>query len=127
MSADPTLHDKLVAITDEDVRVLVEKDKDYGSSWKKRGGSGAFFMLARKWDRLENQVQQHNFDIFAAINKDRREEGILDDIRDLRRYLELVESEVVAVGKLNNHEDKTGQEHPFGYDSILDTPVGDRE
>ena len=51
-------------------------------------------MLARKWDRLEKQVTEQGYDIFQAIAYDGREEGILDDIRDLRRYLFLVEAEV---------------------------------
>ena len=51
-------------------------------------------MLARKWDRLEKQVDEYNYDIFNAAKEDMREEGILDDIRDLRRYLFLVEAEV---------------------------------
>jgi hypothetical protein len=50
-------------------------------------------MLARKMDRLENQVRKHGWDVFEAIQKDGRAEGIMDDIRDLRRYLILVESE----------------------------------
>jgi len=53
-------------------------------------------MLARKWDRLEKQVGEYNYDIFRAAYDDRREEGIIDDIRDLRRYLFLVEAQVRA-------------------------------
>ena len=51
-------------------------------------------MLARKWDRLEKQVSEQSYDVFQAAANDGREEGILDDIRDLRRYLFLVEAEV---------------------------------
>jgi len=79
-----------------DVTELREKDKEYGGSWKKRGGANAFFMLCRKWDRIEQFVEKHDWDIFKAIKKDERPEGILDDIRDLRRYLLLVEAEMVA-------------------------------
>jgi hypothetical protein len=56
---------------------------------------GAFMMLARKWDRLEKQTNDFGYDLFAAINDDTRDEGILDDIRDLRRYLLLVESHML--------------------------------
>ena len=49
-------------------------------------------MLARKWDRLEKQVKEANYDVFQAVVDDPREEGILDDIKDLRRYLALVET-----------------------------------
>ena len=74
-----------------DVDGLVKAAESYGTSWRNRGGVGAFMMLARKWDRLENQVRKYNFDIFEAMIEDTRTEGIIDDIRDLRRYLLLVE------------------------------------
>jgi len=77
-----------------DTLKLNEAEKSYGDSWKQRGGVGAFMMLARKWDRLEKQVGECNYDVFQAAIQDSREEGILDDIRDLRRYLFLVEAEV---------------------------------
>jgi len=79
---------------DEDGRVLYNKAKSYGDSWKKRGGIGAFMMLARKWDRIEQQVQEYGYDVFKAIQNDSADEGILDDIRDLRRYLFLVDAEM---------------------------------
>ena len=77
-----------------DTLKLNEAEQSYGDSWKQRGGVGAFMMLARKWDRLEKQVTEHNYDVFHAIEQDAREEGIIDDIRDLRRYLFLVEAEI---------------------------------
>tara|TARA_R100001086_G_C11692628_1_gene219021 strand:- start:135 stop:515 length:381 start_codon:yes stop_codon:yes gene_type:complete len=76
----------------EDTEQLHISEQSYGDSWRKRGGVGAFMMLARKWDRLENQTIAHNWDIFKAIESDERPEGILDDIKDLRRYLFLVEA-----------------------------------
>ena len=79
----------------EDVDALHEAEQSYGDSWRQRGGVGAFMMLARKWDRLEKQTNDFGYDIFAAINDDTRDEGILDDIRDLRRYLLLVESHIL--------------------------------
>ena len=83
-------------ITATDVAALNIAQLSYGDSWKKRGGTGAFMMLARKWDRIERQVEQFNHDIFEAVNKDTRDEGLIDDIRDLRRYLALVEGELMA-------------------------------
>lgn len=74
-----------------DVDALEKAEESYGNSWRQRGGVGAFMMLARKWDRIENQVQAENYDIFSSYQKDTRPEGILDDIQDLRRYLLLVE------------------------------------
>ena len=81
-------------IATEDIRALAKAEESYGDSWKKRGGVGAFMMLARKWDRLETQVSAKNFDVFEAADQDKRPEGILDDIQDLRRYLFLVEAEL---------------------------------
>lgn len=106
----------LGVVTKHDVEELESAQKSYGDSWKKRGGTGAFMMLARKWDRIENflgnlakraqannQVNADgspisNHDIFAAILMDTRREGIIDDIRDLRRYLILVEAHMLATG-----------------------------
>lgn len=129
-------HLKQVALAD--VEGLERAERQYGSSWKRRGGVGAFMMLARKWDRLETALQPHPedaarangstagdrvapWDILEAIRVDGRAEGIIDDIRDLRRYLLLVESEAVARGYTrannhrDNHADRTGMEEPFGY------------
>ena len=77
-----------------DAEALSHAQESYGDSWKKRGGVGAFMMLARKWDRIENQTKKHNYDIFEAILADPSNEGIIDDIWDLRRYLFLVEAEI---------------------------------
>lgn len=77
---------------------LVNAHKHYGNSWKKRGGVSAFMMLCRKWDRLEKFLEEHGWDIFKALNADERGEGLIDDIRDLRRYLLLIEAEAKARG-----------------------------
>ena len=91
-------YDLLRTIADKDVTVLEYKGKSYGSSWRKRGGVGAFMMLARKWDRVENQMEAAGYDIFEPLHKemvDGTTDGLLDDIRDLRRYLLLVEGHVM--------------------------------
>lgn len=87
-----------------DVTKLHKAEQSYGNSWKQRGGVGAFMMLARKWDRLEKQVNESNYDIFLAAEKDNRAEGILDDIQDLRRYLMLVEAELIRKETTNDQE-----------------------
>ena len=78
-----------------DVAKLREAQVSYGDSWRNRGGVGAFMMLARKWDRIENQVTKEGYDIFRTIGNDLSNDGILDDIRDLRRYLLLVEGYIM--------------------------------
>ena len=99
--------DHLPTIAVEDARFLAERDRSYGSSWKKRGGVGAFMMLARKMDRLDELVKnlgsQANptpYDVFAGIEqKPKGEDGsVLAEVRDLRRYLLLVEAEMVERG-----------------------------
>jgi hypothetical protein len=127
-----TYLDYLEQIAESDVAGLREAEKSYGDSWKRRGGVGAFMMLARKWDRIEKQVSkptdlQHDefpsrlaeqWDIFAHVREDTRPEGLIDDIRDLRRYLLLVEAELAATGNLpiaGELPKREDQEHPFGY------------
>tara|TARA_R110000824_G_scaffold151368_1_gene322359 strand:- start:626 stop:973 length:348 start_codon:yes stop_codon:yes gene_type:complete len=97
---------KVGEIVAEDKNALQKAEKSYGDSWKKRGGVGAMMMLARKWDRIENQVKEQQYDIFNAIEKDINEEGIIDDIRDLRRYLLLVEAEMLIKGVLHEFRRK---------------------
>jgi len=96
---------KVLGLSNKDVEGLHQAEQSYGDSWKQRGGVGAFMMLARKWDRLEKQVNEYNYDVFEAAKDDMREEGILDDIRDLRRYLFLVEAEV----RIREANEKQGQ------------------
>lgn len=80
------------AVAEIDVEQLKVKNKEYGGSWHRRGGQGAFMMLARKWDRVDEQIKNapRCGDLASAVEADRRQEGILDDLGDLRRYLVLV-------------------------------------
>lgn len=116
MSNNSTSHlDHLDDICQEDAIGIKEAEKNYGSSWKLRGGVGAYFSMVRKIDRIENRCKQvpapvHDhtnpgdliqgcpYDIFTHIEADERAEGLIDDIRDLRRYLCLIEAEMRARG-----------------------------
>ena len=103
-------------ICEEDGSGLHIAEQQYKGSWKRRGGIGAYMMLCRKWDRLESQIESTKngatqFDIFDHIAKDERAEGLIDDIRDLRRYLVLVEAEMRAQGSVSarsTHRDNKG-------------------
>jgi len=88
----------------KDVSSLMEAQKSYGDSWRSRGGVGAFMMLARKWDRIENQTEKFKYDIFDTILNDHSVEGILDDVKDLRCYLLLVEAYVISLLKEEYNE-----------------------
>lgn len=120
--------DYLPGVAAEDVRELQRKDAEYGGSWLKRGGTGAFHMLARKIDRLEEQAKRFNYNVLAAIEADQRPEGILDDIRDLRRYLMLVECEALRASGaqpspmmvIDGKKFTDGMEQPFGFDKTQD-------
>jgi hypothetical protein len=101
--------DYLTAVTAHDVVELRRKEQTYRGSWKQRGGIGAFMMLARKWDRLEPMAESFSYDIFKsiavqvpaekAIGAGEGSDGtVLAEIRDLRRYLTLVEAEMMARG-----------------------------
>jgi len=92
--------DRLIKLGLKDASALVEAGKAYGDSWKKRGGAGAFMVLARKWDRIENQCEQVGYDIFQGHSKFHGMDGLIDDIRDLRRYLLLVEEHLMATGQI---------------------------
>lgn len=91
-----TLESRLTKIALKDAGVVAKKDAEYGSSWKRRGGVGAFMQgIARKWDRIENMASAHGYDIFAAcMNNGLSSEDLMDTIRDLRGYLLLIEDEV---------------------------------
>lgn len=90
--------DNIEMICDLDCFEVRKKDKSYGSSWKKRGGVGAFMMLARKWDRLEAMMTDPDkhlkYDVLDAVG-DGTDGTPLAEIRDLRRYLLLVEAEIL--------------------------------
>jgi hypothetical protein len=117
--------DHLQALADEDVRFVREKDRSYGGSWKRGGGISAWFMLRRKCDRLiammtppdapegwptsvkvsaENthrlMEMTRRVDVFAQVAaRPGGEDGtVLAEVRDLRRYLMLVEAEMMARG-----------------------------
>lgn len=95
--------DHLEAIAAIDVANVREKERTYRGSWKRRGGVGAFMMLARKWDRLEGMlgiVDGTQYNIFAAIEAKPSgcDGSTLAEVRDLRRYLLLVEAEMVSRG-----------------------------
>lgn len=95
---------QLAQVAVADVEGLTVARRSYGDSWRKRGGVGAFMMLARKWDRLETLLERpkgyDKYDVVGAIERECAGEGaqggeaVLDAVRDLRRYLLLVETYV---------------------------------
>lgn len=88
------------------IEVILDKNRQYGGSWKSRGGVGAFMMFARKWDRIENALTIRNErgdnigyrDLFELAKVDNRQEGIIDDLEDLRNYL------ILAIDEINKRK-----------------------
>lgn len=111
----------LNSVVESDIETIEEKEKSYGSSWKRRGGIAAFMMLARKWDRIDLRVTQQietrddtpgavRDNVFEHIFADRRTESVLDDIQDLRRFLMLVEAEMAARGTIRIGTDRDNRD-----------------
>lgn len=65
-----------------------EKDEHYDSSWRKRSGPGTFFVISRKWDRIEAACEREdiNYDLFKLFETDERAESIINDVTDLVGY-----------------------------------------
>jgi hypothetical protein len=108
-------HKHLEAIAAEDVRYVRDKDAKYNASWKQRGGVGAYFTIVRPLDRMINMLDPTRkpgdqreapmaewrntpvpaYDIFAGVAAEGLEGpdgSLIACIRDLRRYLLLVEA-----------------------------------
>jgi hypothetical protein len=102
-------HRHLGQIADADLNYIKLKDCQYDASWKKRGGPGAWFTIVRPWDRLSTFMEQpkegggfmdgiprwNQHDIFGAVRAEGLEGpdgSVIACIRDLRRYLLLVEA-----------------------------------
>jgi len=81
---------EIPTIMERDYTFILRRDQEYHASWLKRGGVGAFMMLARKWDRFSPMVIEFNNDPVDMLlaRPDR-----VDDVQDLRRYLALVNAE----------------------------------
>jgi hypothetical protein len=87
---------KLRDILEAQIKLIVEKDNQYRGSWKKRGGRGAWYTMARPIDRLENLVElKYGGDIFAGLiaeNGSKADGTILACLHDIRSYALLVEA-----------------------------------
>lgn len=84
-------------IVDDDLQYLRKKDVQYEASWKRRDGQGAFFTIVRPWDRLDAMCKRNGYDLFEVIEREGLagpDGSVIACIRDLRRYLLLVEAEM---------------------------------
>jgi len=120
-----------VAVQQTDITQLTEKEKTYKGSWKRRGGRGAWFTIARPLDRLEVIVNRFDDDIFKACEADDTgaDGSALACIRDLRRYFTLLEAEIirrkrvwggkVAVARSLDNPDPIRSPTSIAYDNEL--------
>ena len=110
----------LQGVLDSDKKALEVKESIYNGSWKKREGIGAFFVTVRKWDALENILEKlYGYDVFkGALEQGDGDGTVLDQIRDMRRYLALIESEVLRL------RIERGTLQGTAAAKILDTPLG---
>jgi hypothetical protein len=81
--------ESLLGIADQDAKEVYKKNQEYGDSWCKRGGEQAFAVIWRKVDRIDSIALKNGYDIFKLWEENPSD--IRDDIRDLRRYLLLLE------------------------------------
>lgn len=131
--------ERLLKIGEAIAMFVSDKDAQYGSSWRKRGGVGAFMVMARKWDRIENACASEKGDktewnIFHCIEDDKRSESIVDDIVDHIGYYMVILEYMAELGHITSICGKDmwpqlqpgdvihpaprstdGQEHPFGF------------
>lgn len=87
---DHTDFDKMQAIQDHTLQMCRKKDSEYGASWCKRGGVGAFFTVWRKADRLEEQLKKVDFNMFDVSDDPNSTESLDETMRDFANYLYLV-------------------------------------
>lgn len=92
-------HRHLNTVTKADVEYVATKDAQYDASWKKRGGRGAWFTIVRPWDRLESMLKRlYADDVFFGLNHEGLtgpDGSLIACVRDLRRYLLLLECEMM--------------------------------
>jgi hypothetical protein len=102
MPTRPNLKELVSQVALHDAAILEKKDKSYDGSWKNDGGIGAYFTLKRPMDRFVAIAKRNGYDIFKLLREELANGTFGQDgtfsaaLQDLRRYLFLVETEVVA-------------------------------
>jgi hypothetical protein len=81
------------------VALAKQKDGEYGASWCKRGGIGAWFTTVRKFDRLVTQVTQKGKNIWDVSDDINSTEALEETIKDGINYLLLILEKRQAIHK----------------------------
>lgn len=87
---DTSLKDDMGGLFHSLVSLAEDKDREYGASWCKRGGIGAWFTTVRKFDRLITQVKQKGNDIWNVSDEAGSTESLEETIKDGINYLLLI-------------------------------------
>lgn len=72
------------------VSLAESKDREYGASWCKRGGIGAWFTICRKFDRLITQLEQKASNVWDVSDDVNSTECLEETIADAINYLLLI-------------------------------------
>lgn len=73
------------------VDTAIQKDKEYGASWCRRGGIGAWFTTVRKFDRIATQLGNVGNDLWELRGDLNSTEALEETLIDAVNYLLLIE------------------------------------
>lgn len=85
-----TNFEEIRQMMNELVDLGIKKDSEYGASWCKRLGPGAFFTIWRKIDRLENQAEKMKYDLFNVEGDPTSTESLDETLLDAIFYFALL-------------------------------------
>lgn len=91
----PTVRDKLSDL----VALAKRKDGEYGASWCKRGGIGAWFTSCRKFDRLITQIGHKDMNIWDVSDDINSTEALEETLVDGVNYMLLIIEKRRAIQK----------------------------
>jgi len=117
MSLEQTpLYQRLQQIFSHYNKFIAARDYHYKSSWKRRGGTGAYFTVVRPMDRFHTIVEETKlsgakFDIFQII-RDEQNRGLTADndgtlqacIRDIFCYMALIMAEAESWKQVDSYQ-----------------------
>ena len=83
------------------INLAKKKDGEYGASWCKRGGIGAWFTTVRKFDRMHTQLAAVNYDPFCVVGDADSTESLEETIKDGINYLLLIIEKRQAIYELS--------------------------
>lgn len=101
-----TSFERMREIAQECIDMCEHKDKQYGSSWRARGGPGAFFATIRKLDRFDVQAKSKGYDVFNVSDADDAVESFDDTLRDIVNFMLLILESRENVKKIEHEQDR---------------------